>query len=850
MATTVQTSPKKEHDAAKLLKRETANAKKAVAAALANLTKSRNALRKLTDRSTDDVGRGDVNAAVHVVRQRSIAYREAHAKLIGISTPKLRAKEQARLLDNEDGVEGTLARAKAWLELRAVDDRSWFTASTSTAGSTRTATKLEELRAKERHAEKRIELRRRKQAITDEEELLEIREQIECLSVKDDAHSVTSGKPSAHVTPKLPPTCNAPTVTMVTAPNVALNHNAEEFIPVSHSVKPPVSQSVPHALLPNCSISSPIPPPFSDPSFYTQKAHEQNGPSDPYTELITAMTIPRKPLSMFSGDIMEFHPFMSAFHFRVGSKRIPDYEKLQTLYEYLTGEPQELVHSCLYMASNGYEHALNVLAKAYGDPYKLANAYLDQLMSWPPLKNDDVDALHKLSNFLLRCVNAMSDKQFMSALDHPNTLQRVLTKFPPYLFNRWPERAQHIVNCGRAVTLKDMSSFLQFAASAANDPVFGRKAITKLSVKPTSVSTGSKKGVESSFAVEMDKVKPKREFTCFLCDKVGHRVNSCPGFVSLKSVTDRVEALKKKKLCFGCFGRGHTVSSCKRKMICNKCKGMHPTELHRDAQASDHVTCRSVMGSRSRVYHAILPVVIRQNGSDKSVLTYCFLDNGSSGCFMSEELFTQLKPKGKETCIRMTTMHGASDETCVVIDGLFVSSVNGDNEISLPKVYTRPDIPTNTDHIARKSQIAHVSKLAPFQHIIPQYYDDVSVGLLVGCNCSLALEPLQVKTVEGSPYFAVKYRHGWSVQGADGSRDAVSCNLTVTECHSVAPFDAVKALELDFAGATSVHPDEKGLSVEDERFLQFVEKHIDFVDGHYVVPFSIHDRSVSLANTM
>ncbi|ELU04814.1 hypothetical protein CAPTEDRAFT_191879 [Capitella teleta] len=190
MATTVQTSPKKEHDAAKLLKRETANAKKAVAAALANLTKSRNALRKLTDRSTDDVGRGDVNAAVHVVRQRSIAYREAHAKLIGISTPKLRAKEQARLLDNEDGVEGTLARAKAWLELRAVDDRSWFTASTSTAGSTRTATKLEELRAKERHAEKRIELRRRKQAITDEEELLEIREQIECLSVKDDAHSV------------------------------------------------------------------------------------------------------------------------------------------------------------------------------------------------------------------------------------------------------------------------------------------------------------------------------------------------------------------------------------------------------------------------------------------------------------------------------------------------------------------------------------------------------------------------------------------------------------------------------------------------------------------------------------
>ncbi|ELT88797.1 hypothetical protein CAPTEDRAFT_192744 [Capitella teleta] len=90
---TVQTSYKKEPDTAKLLKRETANAKKAFTAALANLTKSR----------------GDVNAAVHVVRQRSLAYREAHAKLIAISTPKHRAKEQARLLENEDSVEGTLA---------------------------------------------------------------------------------------------------------------------------------------------------------------------------------------------------------------------------------------------------------------------------------------------------------------------------------------------------------------------------------------------------------------------------------------------------------------------------------------------------------------------------------------------------------------------------------------------------------------------------------------------------------------------------------------------------------------------------------------------------------------------
>ena len=140
------------------------------------------------------------------------------------------------------------------------------------------------------------------------------------------AHSLTSFSVSstANVAPIMPD---------------ALNLKAPDFIPKAHS--PSISYSLESAL-------------------------------DP---LLTALTMPRHELLSFEGDITRYQAFIAGFDLRVGGKHVSDEEKLHILHTYLKGEPRELIGGCFHMhPSAGYNEARRLLAKAYGDLYKLSMA--------------------------------------------------------------------------------------------------------------------------------------------------------------------------------------------------------------------------------------------------------------------------------------------------------------------------------------------------------------------------------------------------------------------------------------------------------------------------------------------
>jgi len=109
-------------------------------------------------------------------------------------------------------------------------------------------------------------------------------------------------------------------------------------------------------------------------------------------------------------------------------------------------------------------------------------------------------------------------------------------------------------------------------------------------------------------------------------------------------------------------------------MKCSKCSKMHPTLLHLDdfrpskpaadkdqKQSRDvHLQSKSLSCSatasspsanqaESVVLHSILPVKVRQEGNGEDIITYAFFDNGSNGCFLTQELKEQLGAHGEET---------------------------------------------------------------------------------------------------------------------------------------------------------------------------------------------------------
>ena len=173
--------------------------------------------------------------------------------------------------------------------------------------------------------------------------------------------------------------------------------------------------------------------------------------------------------------------------------------------------------------------------------------------------------------------------------------------------------------------------------------------------------------------------------------KERHDLDECGKFNNM-SIEEKRSFLQGKRMCFACYGYNHVSKGCLRKRTCTKCGKKHPTALHiegfqmkpsskpetmddnNDVQASaielaSHLT-------RNVILHAIIPVRVQQ-GNGPSVITYAFYDNGSSGCFITEELEHEISAKGVKIALQLRTMHGKSFVTSDVIENLIVSDLEG-----------------------------------------------------------------------------------------------------------------------------------------------------------------------------
>ena len=86
-------------------------------------------------------------------------------------------------------------------------------------------------------------------------------------------------------------------------------------------------------------------------------------------------------------------------------------------------------------------------------------------------------------------------------------------------------------------------------------------------------------------------------------------------------------------------------------------------------------------------------MIVTQKGTSKSVKTYAFYDNGSAGCFLTENLKNRLEATSTKTQLQLGTMHGQSVVDSAVVEELIVSDPNGTNPIQLPRAYTTNEIP-------------------------------------------------------------------------------------------------------------------------------------------------------------
>ena len=227
---------------------------------------------------------------------------------------------------------------------------------------------------------------------------------------------------------------------------------------------------------------------------------------------------------------------------------------------------------------------------------------------------------------------------------------------------------------------------------------------------------------------------------------------------------ERIEFMKKKRLCFGCLKMGHMKGTCNMKATCEVCKGQHLPLLHmnrndtaRPAHPERNVKVSSVdPGAKCLEYSnvacdnendsqctmAIVPVRVRLVHGLNYIVTYTFLDPGSSVSFCSEALTKKLCGVGRRMHIRLDTMGDPHSMDTYLIEGLQVQCLDGTGKVKIPRVYTKDKLPVKRHHIPTHDNVSH------WKHLKDVHMPQINAGidLLIGNNVPDAYSPLEVRT--------------------------------------------------------------------------------------------------------
>ena len=113
------------------------------------------------------------------------------------------------------------------------------------------------------------------------------------------------------------------------------------------------------------------------------------------------------------------------------------------------------------------------------------------------------------------------------------------------------------------------------------------------------------------------------------------------------------------------------------------------------------------------------------------------------------------------------------------LESLEVASINEGNKewLSLPKTFTRPDLPIDNNDITKPSQVRQRKHLRNAINQ-PNFSDDFSAGLLIGANYTRTVKPIEILQSRNGGTYAFKSRLGWCVVGPVNrtKMNKVSCN--------------------------------------------------------------------------
>ncbi|XP_070141133.1 uncharacterized protein [Drosophila kikkawai] len=316
----------------------------------------------------------------------------------------------------------------------------------------------------------------------------------------------------------------------------------------------------------------------------------------------TAVKLPRLALPTFDGKYCEYQNFITSFNQVVGHQpSMSKIEKFNQLLNCLRGPALETVRAFQVTADN-YTKALDRLKQRYDNPTLVFLDNISSLFALPTAAKANGQQLRSLIDNASALYNSLRSLGNETQICQAMLISIVMGKVDQETKRKWNESLDYTVlpswdNCVQVV-----ERHCQYLESDK---------------KP---------------AAEASMVQPGGHRSRSQRNQANHKTFRCPELINL-ALENRLNAVKRYKLCINCLGKNHLVANCPSTQRCRTCALAHHTLLHRPSPGSTATPLPQPQAESAQVSDAVTHTHTEPRSDCVILATALVLVKDASGCY-------------------------------------------------------------------------------------------------------------------------------------------------------------------------------------------------------------------------
>lgn len=447
---------------------------------------------------------------------------------------------------------------------------------------------------------------------------------------------------------------------------------------------------------------------------------------------------------------------------------ITEIQKFHYLRASLSGSASQIIAS-LEFSSASYPVAWDLVCKRFNNTRILKQNHVNALFNLDKINEESSLSLRKIIDNVAKHLRALQMLKEPTEKWDTLIIHLVTTKLDSTTAREW-EQKKAAYECPSLLNLtdflKDRADLLESLECKSNKKHFKSKQEVKFELKTRSFLASTA--------------------CCAFC-KNEHYIQDCPDFAKL-SIPDRIEQVKRNRLCINCLRPGHMIKQC-RSSSCRLCKSRHNTLLHMQSkdtvvhthideseqQESVNLSSRSVLNNSQVLLSTILINILDKN--NKTHTARALLDAGSQSSFITSDLCNSLQLQQSQVNIKVSGLNQTHSEIRKKALAQIQSRYN--NFTTRASCLVVPQITNNLPNFKvdlQSLQIPGHIKLAD-----PNFHLPDKIDILLGADIFWHIMCVgQIKLARNGPVLQ-KSKFGWIVSGPihqTASSEITHCNFS------------------------------------------------------------------------